>query len=452
MQRSVSIASVFLLACLSTRSAAASPAPAALLALPPASAAPVIAPLPQLYPELEAFYFDLHRNPELSYQEVRTAARVAEKLRGLGYDVVTGLGTTGVAAVLRNGKGPTLLLRADMDALPVQEKTGLPYASTATAKDDDGETVPVMHACGHDVHMTALVGAATLLARAKNRWRGTLVLIAQPAEEGGGGASAMIRDGLFDRVPKPDFAIALHDYAWLPAGKIGVTPGFALANSDRVEITIYGRGGHGSAPQSTVDPIVIAARVVTTLQTIVSRETSPQDPAVVTVGSIHGGTRPNIIPDEVKLELTVRSYTARVRDRLLAAIARIVKAEAAAAAAPKEPLVVVRPGGYTSTYNDPALARRVAAAFERTFGKDNVVSPPPVMGSEDFGDFGRATGAPSLIFWVGGAPAAAYAAAGGDPTKLPSLHSPFWAPDPEPTLKTAAAALAAAAMEVLSKP
>ncbi len=428
------------------------PVLAGLLALPPASAAPVIAPLPQLYPELEAFYFDLHRNPELSYQEVRTAAKLAEKLRALGYEVTTGLAGTGVAAVMRNGKGPTLLIRADMDALPVEEKTGLPYASTATAKNADGETVHVMHACGHDVHVTTLVGAATLLARAKNRWRGTLVLVGQPAEEGGGGASAMIRDGLYERVPKPDFAIALHDFAWLPAGKIGVTPGFALANSDRVEITIYGRGGHGSAPQSTVDPIVIAARVVTTLQTIVSRETDPRDPAVVTVGSIHGGTRANIIPAEVRLELTVRSFTREVREKLLAAIERIVKAEAAAAAAPKEPLVVVGPGGYTSTYNDPALARRVAAAFERTFGKANVVSPPPVMGAEDFGDFGRAAGAPSLIFWIGGAPAGAYAAAGGDTTKLPSLHSAFWAPDPEPTLKTGAAALAAAAMEVLSKP
>ena len=412
----------------------------------------MIAPLPQLYPELEAFYMDLHRNPELSYQEVRTAGKLAEKLRALGYEVTTGLGTTGIAAVMRNGKGPTLLIRADMDALPVPEKTGLPYASTATAKNDGGETVPVMHACGHDVHMTSLVGAATLLARAKNRWRGTLVLVGQPAEEGGGGASAMIRDGLFDRVPKPDYAIALHDSAWLPAGRIGVTPGFALANSDRVDVAIYGRGGHGSAPQSTVDPIVIAARVVTTLQTIVSREISPQDPAVVTVGSIHGGTRANIIPDEVRLELTVRSYTPQVRERLLAAIARIVKAEAAAAAAPKEPLVVVRPGGYTSTYNDPGLSRRVAAALERTFGKANVVSPPPVMGSEDFGDFGRAAKAPSLIFFVGGAPAEAYAAAGGDPTKLPSLHSPFWAPDPEPTLKTGAAALTVAAMEILARP
>ncbi len=453
MPRNASIASMTLFFGLAAGHAAAAPASStALLALPASSASPVIAPLPQLYPELEAFYFDLHSHPELSFQEVRTAEKLAGKLRALGYEVTTGLGKTGIAAVMRNGKGPTLLIRADMDALPVQEKTGVPYASTATAQNETGDTVPVMHACGHDVHMTTLVGTATLLARARNRWRGTLVLIGQPAEEGGGGASAMIRDGLFDRVPRPDFAIALHDSAWMPAGKVGVTPGYALANSDRVTITVYGRGGHGSAPQSTVDPIVVAARIVTTLQTIVSRETSPQDPAVVTVGSIHGGTRANIIPDEVRLELTVRSFTPQVRERLLASIARIAKAEAAAAAAPKEPLVVVSPGGYKATYNDPGLSERVAAAFERTFGKANVVAPPPVLGAEDFGDFGRATGAPSLMFWLGAVPAATYAAADGDPARLPSLHSPFWAPDPEPTIETGAAALTAAAMEVLSKP
>ena len=422
---------------------------ATLAAAPPEPAQSQAA---SIYPELRAFYEDLHRNPELGYQEVRTAAKLAEKLRALGYDVTTGVGKTGVVAVLRNGKGPTVLLRADMDGLPMEEKTGLPYASVATAKNQEGETVKVMHGCGHDVHVTALVGAAALLAAVRNEWRGTLILVGQPAEEGGGGASAMLRDGLFERFGRPDFALALHDVPYLPAGSLGITPGYANANSDRVDITVYGKGGHGSTPHLTVDPIVIAARIVVALQTIVSREMDPREPAVVTVGAIRGGTTYNIIPDETILKLTVRSYKTEVRERLLAAIARIAKAEAAAAGAPKEPLVAVQPGGYKANYNDPELARRVAAAFEANFGKEKVSETPPTMGGEDFGDFGRAANAPSLMFWLGATPAATFAAAGGDPTKLPSTHSPLWAPDPEPTLKTGAAALAIAALEVLGKP
>ncbi len=416
-----------------------------------ASKNPALAPLDGLYPQLEVFYIDLHQNPELSFHEEKTAAKLAERLRALGYEVTTGVGQTGVVAVLKNGRGPTVLVRADMDALPVEEKTGVPYASKVTTKDDSGATVSVMHACGHDIHVTSLLGAATLLARGKGLWRGTLVLVGQPAEEKGSGAVAMVKDGLVTRFPKPDYAIALHDSSFLPAGVIGITPGFALANVDSVDITIYGRGGHGSAPQSTVDPIVIAARTIVALQTIVSRENDPRDPAVVTVGSIHGGTKHNIIPDEVKLQLTVRTYKDDVRKRILASIERIAKAEAAAADAPRPPTVAVVEGD-SATYNDPALAERLAGVFSAVFGSDRVLETPPIMGAEDFGELGKAAGAPSVIFWVGGVEKAKYEAAKGDPTKLPSLHSSLWAPDKEPTLKTGTAALTVAALELLGKP
>ncbi len=424
---------------------------AGLLALPAASGSPALAPLQRMWPELRTFYVDLHQNPELSTHEEKTSAKVAERLRAAGYDVTDHVGGFGVVGVLKNGKGPTLLVRADMDALPVEEKTGLPYASKVTTKNDAGVTVPVMHACGHDVHMTTLVGAAALLAESKKRWRGTLVLVGQPAEEGFGGAGAMLKDGFLTRFPKPDFAIALHDAARLPAGTIGYTPGYALANGDSVDVTIYGRGTHGSEPQNGVDPIVIAARTILALQTVVARENNPLDPAVVTVGSIHGGSKHNIIPDEVKLQLTVRTYKPEVRQKLLAAIQRIVKAEAAAAAAPREPLVQISPG-YVATYNDPALTRRIAATLTRAFGADRVVEQPPLMASEDFGDFGRAAGVPSLMFTIGATEARKFEAAHGDPTRLPGLHSPEFAPDPEPTIRTGASALTLAALELLGKP
>lgn len=429
----------------------AAPALAGLLALPVASGSPALAPVNTIYPDLEAFYIDLHQTPELSTHEEKTSAKLAERLRKLGYDVTDHVGGFGVVAVMKNGKGPTLLIRADMDALPVEERTGLPYASKVTVKNDAGVVVPVMHACGHDVHMASLLGAATLLAKAKSRWKGTLVLVGQPAEEGGPGASAMLKDGFLTRFPKPDFAIALHDVPHLPAGTIGYTPGYALANVDSVDITIYGRGGHGSAPQNTVDPIVTAARMILAFQTIVARENDPQEPAVVTVGSIHGGTKHNIIPDEVKLQLTVRSYKPDVRRKVLAAIERIAKAEALAAGTPKEPLVKITPGD-DATYNDPALTKRVAAAFAFTFGASRVVELRPVMGGEDFGDFGKAAKCPSLIFWLGATEPGKFAAAKGDMTRLPSLHSSEWAPDREPTLKTGAAALTVAALELLGKP
>jgi amidohydrolase len=428
----------------------AAPALAGLLLAPAASGSPALAPIESLYPDLAAFYMDLHRNPELSKHEERTSQKVADRMRSLGYEVTDHVGGFGVVAVMKNGKGPTLLLRADMDALPVAERTGLPYASRATAKDGAGNVVPVMHACGHDVHMTSLVGAAALLAKSKSLWRGTLVLVGQPAEEGGSGASAMLEDGFLTRFPKPDFAIALHDDPRMPAGQIGYTPGFAYANSDSVDITIYGRGGHGSAPQNTVDPIVIAARTIVALQTIISRENSPFDPAVITVGRIQGGTRRNIVPDEVQMALTVRTYKAEVRDRVLAAIERITRAEAAAAGAPREPLVQIEKG-YTAMYDDPALTRRIAAAMTRAFGSSRVVELPPIMASEDFGDFGRAANAPYLEFALGATPAAKLEAAHGDVTKVPGLHSAEFAPDPEPTLKAGIAALTVAALEILGK-
>ncbi len=426
------------------------PALASLLALPSASGSPTLSAASAIYPDLEALYKDLHQTPELSLHEEKTSAKLAERLRKLGYDVTDHVGGFGVVAVLKNGKGPTVLVRADMDALPVQERTGLPYASKVTAKNDSGQTVSVMHACGHDVHMTSLIGAATLLAKAKTRWRGTLVLIAQPAEEGGEGAAAMLKDGLFTRFPKPDVAIALHDDFRLPAGKLGYTPGYTWANVDSVDITIFGRGGHGSIPQNTVDPIVIAARTVLALQTIVSRENDPLEPAVVSVGSIHGGTRHNVIPDEVKLQLTVRTYKDEVRKKILAGIERIARAEAAAAGATKPPSVTLNGEPGHATYNDPALCKRMAAALSSAFGPANVVDLPPVMAGEDFSEYVRA-GVPGFYFRLGATAQAKFDAAQGDLSRLPALHSSEFAPDPQPTLTMGAASLTAAALELLGK-
>ena len=414
------------------------------------AASPALAPLDSIYPDLDKLYIDLHQTPELSLHEEKTAAKLAARLKALGYDVTTGVGGTGVVAILKNGKGPVVLVRADMDALPVEERTGLPYASKVTTKDDSGATVSVMHACGHDIHMTSLIGAATLLARAKDRWRGTLFLIAQPAEETGGGARSMLKDGLFTRFPKPDFAISFHDKASMPAGKLIYTPGFAFANVDSVDLTIYGRGGHGAYPHATVDPIVIAARTILALQTIVSREENPLDPAVVTVGSIHGGAKHNIIPDEVKLLITVRSYKEEVRKRILASIERIAKAEAAAAGAPTAPKVEVTEGT-PATYNDPALTKRIAAALGKAFGESNVVEGQPTMGGEDFSEYGRA-GVPALQFEVGAVEPGKFEAAQKNGTPLPSLHSSEFAPDRERTLRMGTSSLTVAALELLGKP
>jgi amidohydrolase len=415
-----------------------------------AAAAAASAAIPDLDPELVAFYVDLHRNPELSTHEEKTAAKLAERLRRLGFEVTTGVGGTGVVGVLRNGAGPTVMLRTELDALPVEEKTGLPYASTVKARNDAGLEVPVMHACGHDVHMTVWVGTAARMVRERASWHGTLVLIAQPAEETVGGAKAMLKDGLYSRFPKPDYVVALHDSPKLPAGKLGYTPGYILASSDSVDVTIYGKGGHGAAPQTTVDPVVIAARTVLALQTIVSREKDPQEPAVVTVGSIHGGTKHNIIPDEVKLQLTVRTYDRKVRQQVLDAIARIARAEAAAAGAPREPAVTVVEST-PSTWNDPKLTARVAAALTRQLGADNVVEARREMASEDFSEYGLA-GVPAVMFRLGAADPEALAKATAAGIELPSLHSSLFAPDRDPTLRTGVAAETAVLLDLLGKP
>ncbi len=387
-----------------------------------------------VYPEAHALYLDLHQNPELSSHETQTAEKLARRLRDLGYTVTEHVGGTGVVAILKNGAGPTVMLRTELDALPVEEKTGLPYASKVHTQDDSGREVGVMHACGHDVHMASLVGTAAIMAHSKNTWHGTLILIGQPAEETISGAKRMIDDGLMTRFPKPDVAVALHVGNQLPAGQIGVGPGYRFSNADSLRITIYGKGGHGSMPNSTIDPIVIAARLVVTLQTIVAREVKPGEVAVVTVGYIQAGTKNNIIPDHAELGLTVRSYKPEVRKQVLAAIERITKAEANAAGAIQEPTIE----HYEATdavYNDPALDQRLQTVLESTLGKANVVVEDPGMASEDFSYF-TAQGVPSFYFSLGGADPAKYTEAKAAGTHLPSNHSPLFAPDADPALHT----------------
>src|SRR3954447_25727200 len=344
------------------------------------------------YPTLEALYQHVHSHPELSLAEEQTGRRLAEELRAAGYQVTDHVGGHGVVAVLENGKGKTLLIRTDLDALPVREETGAAYASTMTVKDAAGRTLPVMHACGHDVHIASIVGVAHAMAALKDRWHGTLVLIGQPAEEVIQGAAAMLKDGLFTRFPRPDWCLALHVDAELEAGKVGYVPGYALANSDSVDVVVHGVGGHGANPDKTKDPVVVAAQIVLALQTIASRETKPTAPVVVTVGTIHGGTKRNIIPDEVVLQLTVRTYKDDVREHTLKAIERIAKGTAAAAGIPKElePVVTVSEDESTpATYNTPELVNRVTGVFRRVLGADNVIEREPVMGAEDFSRFGR---------------------------------------------------------------
>jgi len=405
-------------------------------------------------------YKALHAAPELSHREEKTAAFVAGELRKLGFTVAERIGKYqnaqwngyGVVAVMKNGQGPTVLVRTELDALPVDEKTGLPYASQVKMKNDAGLDVSVMHACGHDIHMTSFLGTARMLTELKNRWSGTLILLGQPAEETGDGAAAMLRDNLYANFPKPDFAIALHDKPELETGKVGYTPGYAMASATSIDINIKGIGGHGSAPEVTKDPIVVAAQVVMALQTIVSRENSPLDPAVVTVGSIHGGTRYNIIPDEVNLQLTVRTYKAEVRKHILASIERIVNGVAATAGIPADRAPTVKVSeGTGSTYNDPQLVDRLVVAFKQALGEDNVVKVPPIMASEDFGNFSLDQKIPTTIFWLGASDPAKVKASRESGVALPGLHSALFAPVPEPTLRTGVKAMTSAVLELMKK-
>jgi amidohydrolase len=403
----------------------------ALFAAQPHAAMPEVA---ALEPGLEAMYRDLHQHPELGFQEVRTSALLAERLRALGFEVTTGVGKTGIVALLRNGPGPTVMLRTELDALPIEEKTGLPFASTATATDASGATVHVAHACGHDLHMTAWIGSAQLMAQRRNRWHGTLMLVGQPAEELGDGAAAMLADGLFTRFPKPDFALGMHDEPTLPSGVVGFHAGYFRAAVDSVEIIVHGRGGHGAYPHLAVDPIVIAARAIVGLQTVISRETDTLSPAVVTVGSIHGGTAPNIIPDDVRMLLTVRSFNQDVRAHILASIKRQVDAEATAANAPQMPDVKVYDSA-DMVYNDPTVTTRLVAALRRNLGDASVREMPPQMSAEDFSQYGRA-GVTAVLLHIGAVSPEDLASG----RKLPYLHSPLWAPQLEPTLRSMVAA------------
>jgi hippurate hydrolase len=385
-----------------------------------------------VYPDAHALYLDLHQNPELSGHETQTAAKLAARWRNAGFDVTEHVGGTGVVAILKNGPRPIIMLRTELDALPVEEKTGLAYSSKVRTKDDAGHDVPVMHACGHDLHMAAILGTAEIMARSKDTWHGTLMLIGQPAEETINGANAMIQDGLFTRFPKPDVAVALHVGNAQPAGMAEITPGVYNTNSDSVRITIYGKGGHGAMPQTAIDPIVIAARTILALQTIVSREVKPGEMAVVTVGYVQAGTKNNIIPDHAEMGLTIRTRKDDVRKQILAAITRITKAEAAAAGAPREPLVE-RYEGTDLVYNNPALAERLRAPLEAALGKDKVVIAEPITPSEDFSYFVE-QGVPGFYFSLGGADPEKFAQAKANGTELPSNHSPFFAPDLDPAL------------------
>jgi hippurate hydrolase len=404
-------------------------------------------------PELMELYRYLHEHPELSFQEVETAARLAAEARALGFDVTTEVGGTGVVAVLENGPGPVLLMRADMDGLPVEEATGLPFASAVTATTDEGIESHVMHACGHDTHMTAWVGTIRQLVARRGEWSGTLVAILQPAEERGAGARMMLDDGLYERFPKPDYAIAFHDSASAPAGTIGVVDGWAMANVDSVDVTVHGVGGHGAYPHTTRDPIVLGARIVGALQTLVSREVDPQQAAVVTVGAFNAGTKHNIISDEARLLLTVRSYTDEVREQLLSGIERISRAEGMVAGLPEDqwPTVTRRDEYTPAVFNTPELTTQLVTAFTARFGEERVLEGEPVMGGEDFSRYWRADrdNIQSVLFWVGGVPQDRWDAAQRGEISLPSLHSARWAPDAEAVISTATEALVTAALEIL---
>ena len=414
-------------------------------------------------PSLLAIYKDLHTHPELSAQEEKTSALIAKELRVAGCEVTEHLGKYtkpnqtgyGVLGLMKNGSGPTVLVRTDMDALPVEEETGLPYASKIVTKNDEGKDVHVMHACGHDAHMAAFIGTARTLAKMKDQWHGTIVFVGQPAEEMGTGARAMLNDGLYTRFPKPDFALGFHDNAQMETGHLGVTEGYTFANVDSVNITVRGTGGHGAYPHKTKDPIVLSAEIINALQTIASRENNPIDPVVVTVGSIHGGTKHNIIPDEVKMQLTVRSYKMDVRERLLAAIDRIAKGCATAAGVPPDrmPITeVLRDEFSPATYNNPELTKRLVDVWNKTFGPDKIEKTDPTMGAEDFSEYSLPDHSiPACDFWLGAVDPAKIADSKKTGTPLPSLHSNKFAPVPEPTIRVGIIGMTSAVLELMKK-
>ena len=398
-------------------------------------------------------YKELHANPELSYQEYETSKKLASLLESIGYQVTRNVGGNGVVALLENGDGNTVMFRADMDGLPVEEKTGASYASKNRVKNLDGEEVFTMHACGHDVHMTVLIGVAEYLYKNKDTWQGKLLLVLEPAEEVSGGARNMIKDGLFTKFPRPDFNLAFHVSASLQAGKVGYLPGWAMANVDSVDITVKGLGGHGAYPHTTKDPIVIAANIVTQLQTIVSRQIAPTDPAVVTVGSIHGGTKHNVIPNEVKLQLTLRSYTDEVRNQTLSSIERIVRGSAISAGLTEEyfPVIEIKDEYTPAVFNNPSLVEEVQRSFVNTLGDDKVIQVSPVMGGEDFGMFGRVEPIiPTALFWLGAVNNEVYEKAKRDDLTLPSLHSDLFLPDADPAINTGVEAMSNAIVDLFA--
>jgi hippurate hydrolase len=410
----------------------------------------VLAPLKDLLPGLEKLCKDIHAHPELSMHETRTAKIAAERLRDAGFAVTTGVGETGVVGLLRNGDGPEVMLRADMDALPIKEATGLPYASHATATDSEGKTVPVAHSCGHDMHVTWLAGAATLFAQTRDAWHGTLMAVFQPGEETAQGAQAMIDDGLFARFPKPAVVLGQHVMT-LPAGDIGSRSGAITSAADSLQIRLFGRGAHGSMPEKSVDPVVMAAATVMRLQTIVSRELAASDAAIVTIGVLQAGTKENVIPDEAIIRLNVRTYDEGVRAHVLAAIARIANAEAEASGAPKPPEITPL-DQYSLVMNDPDATRRVGEAFRRYFPADRVLETKPTSASEDFGCFGAEWGVPSVFWFVGGTDRDEYARAkaAGTLNEIPSNHNPRFAPAIHPTLETGVETLVTASLAWLA--
>ena len=403
---------------------------------------------------LTNLYEHLHANPELSFLEKETSARMAQELTTLGYSVTSEVGGYGVVGVLENGPGPTILVRADMDALPVLEATGLPYASTIRATDITGEEVPVMHACGHDIHMTVWVGAAQQMAANREHWSGTLVFMGQPAEERSGGAKAMLAAGLYTRFPTPDYCLAIHTSADLPAGTIGLCPGYAMANVDMVDIDIFGQGGHGAAPHTTKDPVVLSARMIMAMQTIVAREINPLEPAVLTVGSIQGGTKGNIIPNQVQLRLTLRSYSDEVRNALIEKIRRVCRGVAISAGIPEDkyPVVTVLDEYTPSLKNDEVLGKRMEAVFTEALGADRVVTTTPRMVGEDFGRLGRTEEqVPIFLYWLGSVDPEVYAEAQNSGEQLPSLHSAEFKPLPKPTIETGVQSMTAILQDLLKK-